>query len=90
MTWDHPNMPWDESTIWATGLDEAGLPREMVPVAGGKQGEQKISVQQPQFSTTGELFYISDEGGSWNLYREQSSQGVCPRQAEFGLSLIHI
>ena len=84
MTWDHPNMPWDESTIWATGLDEAGMPREMVPVAGGKQGEQKISVQQPQFSPTGELFYISDEGGSWNLYREQSSQGVCPRQAEFG------
>ncbi|MEC8255944.1 MAG: S9 family peptidase, partial [SAR324 cluster bacterium] len=50
MTWDHPNMPWDESTIWFTELDEAGMPGEMIPVAGGKQGEQKISVQQPQFS----------------------------------------
>ena len=56
MTWDHPNMPWDESTIWVTELDEAGMPGEMIPVAGGKQGEQKISVQQPQFSATGELF----------------------------------
>ena len=84
MTWDHPNMPWDESTIWVTELDEAGMPREMIPVAGGKQGEQKISVQQPQFSATGELFYISDESGYWNLYREQSGQSVCPREAEFG------
>ena len=84
MTWDHPNMPWDESTIWVTELDEAGMPGEMIPVAGGKQGEQKISVQQPQFSATGELFYISDESGYWNLYREQSGQSVCPREAEFG------
>ena len=84
MTWDHPNMPWDESTIWVTELDEAGMPREMIPVAGGKQGEQKISVQQPQFSATGELFYISDESGYWNLYREKSGQSICPREAEFG------
>jgi dipeptidyl aminopeptidase/acylaminoacyl peptidase len=84
MTWDHPNMPWDESTIWVTELDEAGMPGEMIPVAGGKQGEQKISVQQPQFSATGELFYVSDESGYWNLYREHSGQSVCPREAEFG------
>jgi hypothetical protein len=35
MTWDHPNMPWDESTIWVTELDEAGMPGEMIPICIG-------------------------------------------------------
>ena len=59
------------------------MPGEMIPVAGGKQGEQKISVQQPQFSATGELFYISDdmvtEPVPGAVRKERMS-----REAEFG------
>jgi dipeptidyl aminopeptidase/acylaminoacyl peptidase len=84
MTWNHPNMPWDESVIWVAELDETGMPGEMISVAGGKIGEQKISVQQPRFSPSGELFYISDENGCWNLYRGNSRNSLCPLEAEFG------
>ena len=43
-------MPWDETIIWLTTLNEAGMPTELCQVAGGKDGEQKISAQQPLFS----------------------------------------
>jgi len=84
MSWDHPDMPWDETIIWLTTLNEAGMPTELCQVAGGKDGEQKISAQQPLFSPTGELFFISDVSGWWNLYRQSSAQSICPMNAEFG------
>ena len=84
MTWDHPDMPWNESKIWQASLDETGIPKELKLVAGGKNGKQKISVQQPRYSPLGELFYISDESGWWNLYREGSTKSLCPMEAEFG------
>jgi dipeptidyl aminopeptidase/acylaminoacyl peptidase len=84
MTWDHPDMPWDETIIWLTTLNEAGMPGELNKVAGGKNGEQKISAQQPVFSPKGELFFISDISGWWNLYRQSSDQSICPMEAEFG------
>ena len=84
MSWDHPDMPWDETIIWLTTLNEAGMPTELLQVAGGKDGEQKISAQQPLFSPTGELFFISDVSGWWNLYRQSSAQSICPMNAEFG------
>lgn len=84
MSWDHPDMPWDETIIWLTTLNEAGMPTELCQVAGGKDGEQKISAQQPLFSPTGELFFISDVSGWWNLYRQSSAQSICPMDAEFG------
>ena len=84
MTWDHPNMPWDETSIWLADLNETGMPDALVKVAGGKDGKQKISVQQPVFSPVGELFFISDISGWWNLYRQSRDQSICPMEAEFG------
>ena len=84
MTWDHPNMPWDETTIWLAEMNEAGMPSEIVKVAGGGDGGQKVSAQQPRFSPTGELFFISDITGWWNLYRHNRDHSICPMEAEFG------
>lgn len=84
MSWDHPDMPWDETIIWLTAFNEAGMPGELNKVAGGKYEEQKISAQQPMFSPTGELFFISDISGWWNLYRQSKDQSICPMKAEFG------
>jgi len=84
MSWDHPDMPWDETIIWLTKLDHVGMPGELVKVAGGKQGDQKISAQQPRFSPTGDLIFISDESGWWNLYRQGDEKSICPMEAEFG------
>lgn len=80
MTWDHPAMPWDSSQIWLASLDGNGLHGQPICVAGGP-GE---SVQQPRFAPNGDLFYISDRSGWWNIYRQGERGSICPRDAEFG------
>lgn len=83
LSWDHPNMPWDGTTLWtATFDDEGGIgtPRK---IAGGS-GE---SIFQPEWSADGELLFVSDRSNWWNLYKT-SNQGILPispTEAEFGL-----
>lgn len=55
-------------------------------VAGGKAE----SIFQPEWSPDGQLYFISDRTGWWNLYRYDVDQPgapvpVCPREAEFGV-----
>jgi dipeptidyl aminopeptidase/acylaminoacyl peptidase len=83
MSWNHPNMPWDESSIWAGNVGSDGWVTNMRLVAGGP-GE---SVQQPKWSPGGELFYISDRTGWWNLYKHtdyEGEQALMVKEAEFG------
>jgi dipeptidyl aminopeptidase/acylaminoacyl peptidase len=84
MTWDHPDMPWDESIIWKTSLSAEGDLDSPTKVAGGKLQGKKVSVQQPRFSPDGTLFYISDETGWWNIHREGYAEPVVACEAEFG------
>ncbi|MFV1993050.1 MAG: prolyl oligopeptidase family serine peptidase [Acidiferrobacterales bacterium] len=83
LSWDHPDMPWENSKLWCAGLLNNGSIGEPRLVAGG----ENISVFQPQWSPTGELFFVSDQSGWWNLYREANKEITClvPVQAEFGL-----
>jgi dipeptidyl aminopeptidase/acylaminoacyl peptidase len=85
LSWDHPNMPWDESRLWLAELDEAGRPRKPEPVAGGPG----VSVFQPAWSPDGRLHYIDDRSGWWNLYRREGSQeeNLHPAEIEFGRPL---
>ena len=84
MTWDHPDMPWDETVIWLASVDSTGSLNDVQAVAGGKRGNQKISAQQPRFSPDGTLFFITDESGWWNIYKQDKADSICPMQAEFG------
>ena len=70
LTWKHPNMPWDETELWLDGR----------PIAGG------ASIFQPTWSPAGELHFISDQSGWWNLYRYRSGQiePLLEMPAEFG------
>ena len=86
MTWNHPDMPWDETEIWLCDIESDGALSEPVKVAGGQHGDQKISVQQPTFSLAGDLYFISDESGWWNLYRHGQSTSICQMNAEFGVA----
>ncbi|HYF47222.1 MAG TPA: alpha/beta fold hydrolase, partial [Acidimicrobiales bacterium] len=58
--WDVPNMPWDESRIVVRDAD-AATPAKVV---GGGAG---VSVSQPRWSPAGELGFVDDTSGWWNV-----------------------
>ena len=68
ITWNHPQMPWDGTTLKMGTLHTAGnglVLDDVSPIAGG----QSTSVFQPQFSPDGRyLAYVSDPDGWWHLY----------------------
>lgn len=86
ITWDHPDMPWDETVLWQANVNEKGTLHDISEVAGGKVGQQKISVQQPRFSPSGHLYFVSDKSGWWNIHRHdgESQTNVLECEAEFG------
>jgi dipeptidyl aminopeptidase/acylaminoacyl peptidase len=65
--WDHPNMPWD-----STSLRVSHVGGEAQVVAGGP-GE---SVVEPRWSDDGSLLFVSDRTGWWNLYRWDPEGGA--------------
>src|SRR5256712_14023750 len=81
-TWNHPNMPWDESEIWVGELDRDGNVLSSRKIAGGRNE----SVLQPEWSPSGELYFVSDRNDWWNLYRArgEGDEPVSRRAAEFG------
>ncbi len=82
LQWDHPNMPWDGTSLYLADLDARGLPKSPVRIAGGAEE----SIFQPSWSPDGRLYFVSDRTGWWNLYRQQGSvtEPVHAMQAEFG------
>jgi dipeptidyl aminopeptidase/acylaminoacyl peptidase len=83
LTWDNPNLPWDGTDLWLAVLADDGSLSQPQHVAGGPDE----SVFQPQWSPDGQLYFVSDRTGWWNLYRWQNheAQPLCPKSAEFGL-----
>ena len=83
ISWDHPDMPWDATTLWLADVDDDGALGEPQKVAGS----DGVSVMQPSFSPGGSLHYVSDQTGWWNLYRLGSNgqEPICPQAAEFAV-----
>ena len=83
LSWNHPNMPWDGTSLWTAPLDDAGRLGEATFVAGGEHE----SVFQPEWSPDGALYFISDRTGWWNIYRWRSDEieQLCEMEAEFGI-----
>jgi dipeptidyl aminopeptidase/acylaminoacyl peptidase len=84
LTWNHPNMPWDGTELWVGTLDDNGMLLTSECVAGGKEE----SIFQPEWSPNGQLYFVSDRNGWWNLFRTHSDGAVeivCKKEAEFGL-----
>ena len=82
LSWDHPNMPWDGTTLWLANIAADGTLVAARAVAGGVNE----SIFQPEWSPACELHFVSDRTGWWNLYRLRSGavQPLCPMAAEFG------
>ncbi len=82
LTWNHPNMPWDGTELWTADIALDGSLGTAEMVAGGKTE----SIFQPEWSPDGQLYFVSDRSGWWNLYRLENGQVVnlCEMEAEFG------
>ncbi len=78
LSWDHPNMPWDGTELWAAPLRDGSLHGDPRKVAGGTEE----SISQPRWSPSGRLHYVSDATGWWNLCAEGSGTLV-QREGEF-------
>jgi dipeptidyl aminopeptidase/acylaminoacyl peptidase len=79
VTWDLPDMPWDQSQLWVADVTTGGRLGQPTRMAGDP-GE---SVTQPRWSPQGILHYVSDRTGWWNLY-DETGAAQCPLAAEFG------
>jgi dipeptidyl aminopeptidase/acylaminoacyl peptidase len=86
LAWDHPNMPWNGTTLYLADLGEGGaMTSEPLAVAGGKAE----SIFQPEWLPDGtHIVFVSDRSGWWNLYRFELAtsavQPIAPMAAEFG------
>ena len=85
LAWDHPNMPWNGTTLHLADIGADGMPTATRAIAGGVTE----SVFQPEWSPDGtEIIFVSDRTGWWNLYAYEIATGttwpLCLMQAEFG------
>jgi dipeptidyl aminopeptidase/acylaminoacyl peptidase len=86
LAWDHPNMPWNGTTLFLGGVSDDGAIGEPQPIAGGVSE----SIFQPEWSPDGtQILFVSDRSNWWNLYRcdlaTRTTQPLVPMEAEFGL-----
>jgi dipeptidyl aminopeptidase/acylaminoacyl peptidase len=81
LAWNHPNMPWVSTELWVADVLADGAIGAARLVAGGPEE----SVVQPEWSPDGDLYFVSDRSGWWNLYREKGGaiEPMAPMEAEF-------
>lgn len=69
--WNHPNMPWDETELCSAQIDSKNCSIGEINFIAGGDG---ISILQPNWSDKGELVYVSDESGWWNLHKSNNGK----------------
>lgn len=81
ITWDFPYMQWDSSTLWLAEMGEDDELHHIRANAGGANS----SVCAVQWSEEGQLHFVWDQTGFWNLYKLDGQEPVnlCEREAEF-------
>lgn len=74
IAWDHPQMPWDGTTLYIARLrDGAPVVSETQVIAGGTD----VAIFQPEYSPDGRwLAYVSDESGWSNIYLYDLDEGT--------------
>jgi dipeptidyl aminopeptidase/acylaminoacyl peptidase len=86
LAWDHPNMPWNGTTLYLAEIRDDGGIGNAEPIAG----DLMESIFQPEWSPDGaHLLFVSDRSGWWNLYgvelATRIARPIAPMPAEFGL-----
>lgn len=78
--WSHPNMPWDGTELFVADFSPTRI-GDPEPVAGGPDE----AIFQPEWSPAGELHFVSDRSGWWNIYGPGGC--VLEMEAEFGVPM---
>lgn len=84
ISWNHPNMPWDNTQLWVGELEPKGGLHNARRLIEDRQG----SITQPQYSPNGQLYFVADFNNWWNLYRINSQgelEHVLDMEAEFAV-----
>ncbi|GAB6900275.1 S9 family peptidase [Kineosporia succinea] len=96
--WQHPNMPWDSTSLWIAEIVPeagsltladvrllAGAPRTGHGRPASRDGQ---ALMQPAFGADGRLYVISDVSEWWNVYQVDENSGeftpVLPLRSEVG------
>ena len=67
LTWNHPNMPWNQSTLHVASLDfEGRITHEVVLV-----DSPEVCVYEPRWTLSGDLIHVDDSTGWANLFRTE-------------------
>ena len=80
VAWDHPDMPWDASSVLVQPLGRAACSlhgHETLWAAGPAQhiaGGDAESVGQPAWDNEGALRFVSDRRGWWQPYRQAGAE----------------
>lgn len=69
IAWDHPDMPWDRTRLLVRDLETDA---EETIVVG------ETAPLQPVWAASGDLFFVDDPSGRWNLFRWNAAAGVSP------------
>jgi dipeptidyl aminopeptidase/acylaminoacyl peptidase len=64
IAWNHPDLPWDATTLYVANLTSRGLSGITALTSGTRE-----SVLEPRWDTDGALYFVSDRSNWWNLYR---------------------
>jgi dipeptidyl aminopeptidase/acylaminoacyl peptidase len=83
ISWQHPNMPWDDTNLYMAEINDAGELDEPIHIAGG----ENEAVCQPLWSPDDTLYFVSDRNNWWNLYRYSNNNAECvlEMEAEFAV-----
>jgi len=70
IAWSHPNMPWDETEIRCARLGQNGGLVDCFAV----DATNPASKLQPGFDARGDLYFLTDQSGFWNLARVEAEK----------------
>jgi dipeptidyl aminopeptidase/acylaminoacyl peptidase len=83
VAWNHPNMPWDETSLYVLELDEDFQPLGEPQLVHGGSG---ISVSAPHWYDI-KLYFLSNANGWYNLQEynvaTKETKALLPKEADF-------
>lgn len=82
-TWQHPNMPWDDTQLLIAEIDGNGELFNYQSITKNIKG----SLVQAIFNQHDDLYFIADWSNWWNLYRLQKKHYQGTEQASGELSV---